>query len=170
MKTVTVFGSAEIKEGEASYQQAKELGGLLAQNGFTLCNGGYSGLMEATSRGAREYGGKTKAVVTREFSPQANPWMQEVTITETWRERIFKLIDSGDAYVVLDGGTGTLTELFIVWEMANKKGIRKPIIVLGSFVRRLVEQLKKEKLVRFANVLKLANKPSEVLDFLHEAF
>jgi predicted Rossmann-fold nucleotide-binding protein len=54
-------------------------------------------------------------------------------------ERIGKLVDLGDAYIVLRGGTGTLVELSIVWEMFNKKLMNnKPIACHGKMWRDLV--------------------------------
>jgi len=35
-------------------------------------------------------------------------------------ERMQKLVEAGDAYIVLQGGTGTLFELAVVWESINK--------------------------------------------------
>jgi len=54
---VTVFGSSRPREGEADYEEARILGRALAQHGF-FCSGGYGGVMEAVSRGAKEAAGK----------------------------------------------------------------------------------------------------------------
>jgi hypothetical protein len=53
----TVFGSARLKEDQASYVIAREIGRGLAELGFTLVTGGGLGIMEAANRGAREAGG-----------------------------------------------------------------------------------------------------------------
>src|SRR5690606_16486103 len=55
--TVSVYGGGSPKPGDPAYQQAYELGRLLAEAGYTVMTGGYSGTMEATSRGAKEAGG-----------------------------------------------------------------------------------------------------------------
>ena len=40
-------------------------------------------------------------------------------------------------FVTVQGGTGTLVELAVVWEMLNKGVMKdKPFIVLGNFGRR----------------------------------
>ena len=53
---------------------------------------------------------------------------------KTWRDRLFELIDRGDGYAVCAGGTDTLVELAVVWEMMNKSVMaQKPVIVLGDF-------------------------------------
>ena len=44
-KVVTVFGSSRVKPESSIYKQAYEIGRLLAEAGFTVCNGGYAGIM-----------------------------------------------------------------------------------------------------------------------------
>ena len=56
---VTVFGSSRPRAGDADYEEARTLGRALAKHGFSVCSGGYGGVMEAASRGAKEGGGKT---------------------------------------------------------------------------------------------------------------
>ena len=58
-KIITVFGSSRTKKGGGPYKEAYQLGKLLAEAGFVVCNGGYGGLMDASARGAKEAGGKT---------------------------------------------------------------------------------------------------------------
>src|SRR3989338_9060256 len=105
MPVVTVFGGSHTSEKDPDYKTAFELGRELAKAGFTLCNGGYSGIMEASARGAKEGGGKTIAVSASDFGGAVNRWMDEEIKAGCWSERLFKLIELGDAYVVFDGGT-----------------------------------------------------------------
>ena len=51
-KIVTVFGSSRPKAGDAEYEEARELGKLLAKCEFAVCSGGFGGVMEGVSRGA----------------------------------------------------------------------------------------------------------------------
>jgi predicted Rossmann-fold nucleotide-binding protein len=46
-KIVTIFGGSKCGEDSEEYREAKKLGGLLAEAGFTICTGGYLGVMEA---------------------------------------------------------------------------------------------------------------------------
>ncbi len=142
-KTVTVFGSAKPKEGEPAYEEARQLGRELARAGFRLCNGGYGGIMEASARGAKSEGGKTIGITTKAFGCGANSWIDQEFCEETHASRLGKLIELGDAYVVLSGGTGTLVELATVWEYRNKRLIsEKPIVVIGDFWRSFIEQMR----------------------------
>lgn len=143
---VTVFGSSRPGPAEPEYAQARALGTALAQSGFVVCNGGFGGTMEAAARGAREAGGHTIGVITTAFGKRsANQWINEVIAEESLIARMMKLIELGDAYVVLKGGTGTLLELSAVWELMNKGLIQeKPILVLGGFWNGVVDTLKDE--------------------------
>ena len=142
LKTVTVFGSGKVTAGDRVYQQAWELGRALARSDLMVCNGGYGGIMEASARGAKEAGGKTIGVTTKAFGCGANRWIDREICEETHAARLLKLIELGNAYVVMPGGTGTLVELATVWEYRNKGLMtQKPIHVLGDFWNPVIEHL-----------------------------
>jgi uncharacterized protein (TIGR00730 family) len=140
-KIISVFGSSRPREGEADYTEARELGGALARAGFAVCSGGFGGVMEAVSRGAKEGGGKTYGVTTEFFKgAKANRWIDVEVRVEDWQSRLFELIRLGDGYVACKGGTGTLAELAVVWEMLNKSVMtRKPFVCLGDFWRPILD-------------------------------
>lgn len=144
-KVVTIFGSSKPQAGEPDYEIARKLGRLLAEAGFTICNGGYGGTMEAAARGAKEAGGSTIGVTMEFVNPRANQWTDETIVVKSLVDRLMKLIELGDAYVVLRGGTGTLLELAAVWELMNKRAIRsRPVVVVGEFWNSTVETVKRE--------------------------
>src|SRR5271154_4213144 len=87
---VTVFGSSRPREGDADYEEARVLGRALAKHGFAVCSGGYGGVMEAVSRGAKESGGKTYGVTAEFFkSAKTNSWIDIEVRKKTWEERLF---------------------------------------------------------------------------------
>jgi len=53
-RIVTIFGGSKCGESDLEYKQALQVGAFLADAGFTICTGGYAGVMEAASRGAHE--------------------------------------------------------------------------------------------------------------------
>jgi predicted Rossmann-fold nucleotide-binding protein len=66
---------------------------------------------------------------------------------QTWQERLFELIRRADAFVACKGGTGTLVELAVVWEMLNKAVMNaKPFAVLGEFWRPVVDRVREVEL------------------------
>lgn len=112
-------------EDTETYRQAQRLGKLLAEAGLAVCNGGYGGLMEASARGARAGRGHTVGVTCVLWPAQANRWIVEEIRTTSFMERLRMLIERGDAYIVLPGGTGTLAELALAWEMMNKSALSR---------------------------------------------
>ncbi len=140
---VTVFGSSRPREGDRHYAEALRLGAALAAKGFAVCSGGYGGVMEAVSRGAKEAGGQTLGVTAQFFKSPANRWIDQEVRVKTWPDRLFELIQRGRGFVACPGGTGTLVELAVVWEMLNKGAMdRRPLVVLGNFWQPVIERVR----------------------------
>ena len=181
MKTVTVFGSSLPSEGSRVYVEAQRLGRLLAEAGLAVCNGGYSGIMEASARGARGAGGHTIGVTCVVWPRPANPYIIEEVRAQSFLERLMTLIERGDAYVVLPGGTGTLAELALCWEMMNKDSLaktvggRKPLLVMAPYWQPVIDCLKQEGqlaegnrnwLAHAMDMVTLVKTPEQALDHL----
>jgi uncharacterized protein (TIGR00725 family) len=144
---ITVFGSSRPREGDAEYEEARQLGSELARGGFVVCSGGYGGVMAAVSRGAKERGGKTYGVTAEFFKAKLNPWVDVEMRVTTWQERLFELIRIADGFVACKGGTGTLVELAVVWEMLNKSVMTgKPFAVLGDFWQPILDRVREVEL------------------------
>ena len=142
-KTITVFGSSRPREGDSHYALARELGAQLASRGFVICSGGYGGVMEAVSRGAKDAGGHTLGIIAEFFNARANAWVDEAVSVKTWQERLFALTERGSGYVACPGGTGTLVELAVVWEMLNKRVMpAKPFVTIGRFWQPVIERVR----------------------------
>jgi uncharacterized protein (TIGR00730 family) len=138
-KIITIFGSSRPLPGEPAYQKAYEVGHALAMAGYTICNGGYAGTMEATAKGAKDAGGRTIGVTCNLWSGP-NAFLDEIIPTNSLYPRLTKLIELGQGYVVLPGGSGTLVELSLVWEMVAKKIMSmKPIVLMGDFWKPVIE-------------------------------
>ncbi len=138
---VTIFGSGRTKAEQPAYSIAFETGSVLAEAGFTIANGGYGGTMQAAAQGARQAGGTIIGVTCTAFKSKPNPYISREISTASLDERLQKLIELGRAYIVLGGGTGTLVELAMVWELKNKHFLEtdKPVILVGEFWQPLVE-------------------------------
>ncbi len=148
-RIVTVFGSSRPRESDAEYEEARELGRILAASGFSVCSGGYGGVMAAVSRGAKESGGKTYGVTAEFFSATANSWIDVEVRVATWQERLFELIRLAHGFVACKGGTGTLVELAVVWEMLNKSVMAgKPLVVMGNFWSPIIECVRSVELAQ----------------------
>ncbi len=173
-KIITVFGSSRPREGDSHYALAHNLGVALAAQGFTVCSGGYGGVMEAVSRGAKEAGGRTLAVTAEFFRARANRWVDEEVRVVTWQERLFELVRRGSGYVACPGGTGTLVELAVVWEMINKRVMRdKPFVALGEFWQPIIDRVREVEIAHASNwgestdrLIHVAHEPSHAAAYL----
>ena len=91
-RIVTIFGGANCCETDVEYREAHRVGQLLAAGGFTICTGGYSGVMEAASRGAHERGGRVIGITMKQFDKVPNRYLTEKVPSEHFYERLQRLI------------------------------------------------------------------------------
>ncbi len=143
---ITVFGGSLPQPGSTDYQEAIELGCLLAKAGHTVLTGGYIGTMEAVSRGANEAGGHVIGVTCEEIerwrSIKPNRWVREERRFATMQERLNELIRGCDAAIALPGGPGTLTEISLTWNLMIVRSLPiKPLILLGAGWKSVMESL-----------------------------
>jgi uncharacterized protein (TIGR00730 family) len=172
---VTVFGSSRPRENDPEYGEARLLGRLLAEKGFAVCTGAYRGTMEAVSRGAKDGGGKTYGVTAHAFAAaKANAWVDVEVRVATWQERLFELVRLADGFVACKGGTGTLAELAVVWEMMNKSVMAaKPLVALGEFWQPIIKSVREVEAgpenpwaEGNARIVRSVATPAEAVDFL----
>ena len=144
-KTVTVFGSSIPRPGDAEYETAYLLGKKLAENNFNICSGGFQGIMDAVSKGAVENGGESVGVTLDIYHAPASKHLTTQIVTHSLFERLTKLVEIGDAFVVLQGGTGTLLELSLVWEYMNKGMIpNKPVACHSTLWKEITALMEKQ--------------------------
>lgn len=171
-KTITIFGSSIPQQGDEQYAAAEKLGELLALKGFNICSGGNLGIMEAVSKGAVKNSAKAIGITLDSAGFTSNKYLTEEIICTSLFDRITKLIQYGDGYVILQGGTGTLLELASVWELMNKDLLTiKPIACHSSMWKEIVsvmnDQLRKEK--RLTDLVKCFNLVEDIVDYLSTA-
>lgn len=131
---VAVFGSSTVREHDARWREAHELGAALARRGAATMSGGYGGAMAAVSRGAHEAGGHVIGVTVELFERRGpvNPWVRERVHTPDLFERLRHLVHAADGFVAVAGSIGTLTELFLVWTLVSVEGrAAAPIVLMG---------------------------------------
>jgi uncharacterized protein (TIGR00730 family) len=168
-KTITVFGSSRPQPGEDQYKTAYELGVQLGKKGFNVCNGGFYGIMEAVSKGAVESGTEAIGVTINAWGLTRNKFLTKEIKCATLLNRVSKLIEIGDAFVILQGGTGTLLELAAVWEFSNKEFIdHKPILCHSSMWKKIVDvmNIQMDSEGRNTNLVKAFDSTEEIVNYL----
>ena len=157
-RIVTIFGGSRCNENSAEYKEAKEVGGRLAEAGFTICTGGYLGVMEAASRGAREKGGRVFGILMNEFKKEPNRYLTDKVASQHFYERLQHLITRSVGFVALRGGMGTVTEISLVWNKLQTGVLEKrPLVLLGDCWKNLVEACQQNLVV--------SDKDISLLDF-----
>lgn len=132
-RVVTIFGGSKCGESSLEYAQALRVGELLAEAGFTICTGGYSGVMEAASRGAHERGGRVLGITMNQFTSEPNRYLTEKVPSEHFYERLQRLITQSVGYIALRGGMGTVTEISLVWNKLQTRVLdSRPLVLLGD--------------------------------------
>lgn len=131
---ICVFGAASKTIDEKYIKAVEEMGYTLAKRGHNLVFGsGSTGSMGAASRGFKRGGGKIHGVVPKFFKENLSDFVNwdcdEMTYTETMRERKAIMEDLADAFVITPGGAGTFEEFFEVLTLKQLGRHRKPIAI-----------------------------------------
>lgn len=178
IKNICVFASSSNNLEEVFYQDARELGLLIGENGYNIVYGGSRlGLMYACARAVKENGGKIFGVMPQKLADMgcANPEdCQEFYLTEGMRERKAKLDELSDAVIAIAGGFGTLEEIS---EMIVQKQLgynNKPIVILNTngFYNHLIQffdDIVAKNFARFKNqeLYYIASTPNEAIDYIN---
>ncbi len=144
---ITVFGSGTAEETSPEFKMAKKFGEIVAQNGWEIFCGGYYGIMLAVSQGADNFGGKSTGISWQGYHRSPNNYLSDIIECEDYFQRLLKLVESSDVYIIFPGGSGTLMELATIWALSERNLLnRKLIITVGEQWRELIQ------LVSFYNV------------------
>ncbi|WP_299591304.1 TIGR00725 family protein [uncultured Microbulbifer sp.] len=127
---IAVVGSASNQLSEVQRTLAFHVGKLVIDNDCRLINGGMGGVMEQAACGARSstrhQPGDVIGILPSYDKAEANPYVDIVLPTGLGVARNTVLMAACDAVIALDGGSGTLSEIALAWQM------RKPIACVGG--------------------------------------
>jgi len=176
-KKIAFFGDAAVMPDHPAYQAAYHAAKKLAKLGYVVINGGGPGVMDAATRGAESVNGETISVT---FYPEhatgfegrylANHTDHEIK-TENYIERMYKLMEESDIYLMFNGGTGTLSELGVSWVLAKLYyGHHKPFILVGSFWRPIIGAIHDNMLIdaKEMDVFRIVDGIDDILPKLKE--
>ena len=155
VNNISVFGCACTDEHDELFKEVIGVTKLLAEHGYKITNGGGPGLMYAATHGAKDAKGETEVVYyepkfASKFKGGASENIADKSsIYANYFDRTRKLIELGDIYLVLKGGTGTISEFGMVWGIAKLYfGHHKPVVVYGEFWNNIIKVMKENMCIR----------------------
>ena len=178
IKYVALFGSADVDKDHPLYRDVFIVARYLAYHDKVVVNGGGPGVMNAATEGAKSAGGETLAVTfyptdMPEFEGRFNENHVDKEIkTANYIERMFGLMDNADAFIIFQGGTGTLSEWATAWLLAHLYyGNHKPIILYGGFWANVMQVINENFFIgeKERQVYRIARNEAELIVAL-EAF
>jgi uncharacterized protein (TIGR00730 family) len=131
---ITVFGSARVAPGSPAYERAREIGRLLAEEGYAVITGGGPGVMEAANRGCQEGGGLSIGCnIELPHEQSINPYVDLGVEFRYFFARKTMFVKYADGFVILPGGFGTMDELFEALTLIQTGKVRNfPVVVFGT--------------------------------------
>jgi uncharacterized protein (TIGR00730 family) len=172
IKNIAFFGDSNLSENNQTYKDAYEIAKHLGEQRYTIVNGGGPGVMNASTQGAASVGGETISVT---FTPEeatgyegryvGNITTEEIQTTN-YIERMFKLLEHADLFIIFKGGSGTISEWGTAWVLAKLyHGHHKPFILYGEHWRPIIETIKKNMNIdkEELDVFEIVDKKEDIL-------
>jgi len=144
---ITVFGSARIKSDNKTYIDTVELSERISRElKFNIITGGGPGIMEAANKGSHKVE-DTESIGIGIILPFEETENLYTSVNEQFKyffSRKVMLINYSRAYIAMQGGFGTLDEVFEVLTLMQTKKIPKSKIYLVDveFYTPLMEFIK----------------------------
>lgn len=125
-RQIVVLGASQAICTKKAYEIAEEVGEELAKKNCITITGGGLGVMEASLKGAKNFGGLTVGIIPWENIRKVNDYADVVIATGIGWSRDAINLNSCDGAIVVGGGAGTLNEVTYAYIM------NKPIIAVKS--------------------------------------
>ena len=172
---VTIFGSARVAEGSATYEAARETARLFAQAGLAVVTGGGPGAMEAANRGAKEGGGLSVGFnILLPHEQGLNPYCDISMTFKHFYARKVMFVKSAEGFVIFPGGFGTMDELFesLTLIQTGKIGSFPVVLFDSDYWRELLDWIRGRMLVGGLvspgdlDLLRLTDEPEQAVEMV----
>jgi len=134
--SVSIFGSARIKQENPYYDLATKVAEKIAEKGFGIITGGGPGIMEAANKGAQRVKGRSCGIsVNLPYEETGNSYIDPAYNLKFryFFVRKVMFIRYAQAFIFLPGGMGTLDEFFEALTLIQTNKIKPfPIYLMGS--------------------------------------
>lgn len=137
MKNIVIYCGSHYGADSEYPSFAGRLGEALGKGGYRMVYGGGSiGLMGIAADSAMSAGSHVTGIIPEVFisREQAHRGITELIEVKDMEERKKKMIDMGDAFIILPGGIGTMEELmdtFSHYKIYSAPSDRPPIIIMN---------------------------------------
>ena len=177
-KAITVFGSARVSDGDPAYKMAREIGTLLAKEGYAVITGGGPGVMEAANRGCQEGGGLSVGCnIELPHEQDINPYVDLGVEFRYFFARKTMFVKYADGFVILPGGYGTMDEMFEALTLIQTGKIRHfPVVLVGSafyggFLEWIKAKLLGEGMIapEDLDLIQVTDDPKQVVEIFRKA-
>jgi uncharacterized protein (TIGR00730 family) len=177
-RAITVFGSARVSEGDRAYDQAREIGRLLAREGYAVITGGGPGVMEAANRGCQEGGGLSVGCNIELPKEQGlNAYVDLGVEFRYFFARKTMFVKYADGFVIMPGGFGTMDELMEALTLIQTGKIEHfPVVLVGTeffggFVDWIKTRLLADGMISPGDVdlIQVTDDPARVVEIILEA-
>ena len=176
IKKIAVYCSSSDQIKKIHFDQAENLGTLMANNGLELVyGGGMVGLMGQVAKAIKHHQGHTIGVVPEalRIDGVVNTIDDELIITPDMHTRKAKMIELADGFIGLGGGFGTLEEMLEVMTLKQLGYHEKPIVFLNTdgYYDRLFEMFEHIYAENFAKteyrqLYHISQSPEDVIAYL----
>jgi hypothetical protein len=146
---VSIFGSARVLEGSATYDSARATGAAFAGAGFAVVTGGGPGVMEAANRGCQEAGGLSVGFnIELPLEQGLNAWCDIGLTFHHFYARKVMFVKAAEGFVIFPGGFGTQDELWEALTLIQTKKIGTfPVVLFNSdYWDELLDWMRQEML------------------------
>ncbi len=173
---ICVYCSASNHLSPGYYDNARELGRLMAERGHTLVYGGGNvGLMGSLALSVKEYHGQVVGVIPQDLQDRELGFHEgdELIVTGKMQERKHLMDKMSQAFIALPGGYGTLDELFESITLKQLGFMEKPIVLVNccGFFDKLMPFLDHLAVEHFvskndAELFVIVDNPVQALDYI----
>jgi uncharacterized protein (TIGR00730 family) len=170
---VSVFGSARVAEGSATYEAARETARRFAQAGLGVVTGGGPGVMEAANRGAKEGGGLSIGFnILLPHEQGLNPYCDLARTFKHFYVRKVMFVKAAEGFVIFPGGFGTMDELYeaLTLIQTGKIGTFPVVLFDRDYWEEMIDWIREEMLADGLvspddlDLLYLTDEPQEAVD------
>jgi len=167
---LAAFGSSRIGPEADIYKDVVALSKKIAQSGWDGMTGGHQGMMAAFSEGMHAGNGHIQGITLERFPTPPDNTLSEEIRAKNFFDRMGRMIEQADAWLVLPGGLGTLAELAMTWDLIAIRVLEpRPLLLYGDMWQPIITTLSDQLVLsadRAFDSIHLCNSHQDILDAL----